>query len=122
MTPGQPPVIFGFPIDVLELYESIDRVIPIVGDPNSKENDKMYRFDDLREQLLSQCNTIWSTKMKLVHMYVDGKLTFIVSLVKCSRPDDRLIPNGEQLEKLKEVLRPSGFTQEPRWFNVRIEC
>lgn len=40
----------------------------------------------------------------------------IMALAACACPNTKLIPKGETMEKLKEIMEEAGFKQELMWF------
>ena len=39
-----------------------------------------------------------------------------MALAACACPNTKLIPKGETMEKLKEIMEEAGFKQELMWF------
>ena len=47
-------------------------------------------------------------------MHSKGKARLIVAIVKCTHPDDRLLPPADKIEEMRKVVVGLGYKGEPR--------
>ena len=47
-------------------------------------------------------------------MHSKGKARLIVAIVKCTHPDDRLLPPANEIEEMRKVVVGHGYKGEPR--------
>ena len=69
----------------------------------------------------NQCDDMWRSpkvgaNVREVHSM--GKARLIVAIVKCTHPDDRLLPPADKIEEMRKVVVGLGFEGEPGWFKL----
>ena len=47
-------------------------------------------------------------------MHSKGKSRLIIAIVKCTHPDDRLLPPADKIEEMRKVVVGHGYKGEPR--------
>ncbi|KAF8876590.1 hypothetical protein BD779DRAFT_1560237 [Infundibulicybe gibba] len=50
------------------------------------------------------------------HLAESGRGLHMIALVRSTRMDNSLVPQGEQLEALKRFMVNEGFNEGPGWF------
>ena len=113
------PVVYGFPLVTAAIYNCFDKASPLPSDMNEEKCQRLAvtRIIDVYDYLESQCMDIWPRhKIQFSSAYVNKKRTIVLHFGKCLRHDDSLIPNGDKLEQLKEILAKDGFKEELGWF------
>jgi hypothetical protein len=45
-----------------------------------------------------------------------GRPKYIMAIVRCTRPDDQLLPPTDKIEKMRKAVVALGFTGESGWF------
>jgi hypothetical protein len=113
------PVVYGFPLVTAAIYNCFDKASPLPPDTNEEKRQRLAvtQVIDVYDYLESQCMDIWPRhKIQFSTAYVNKKRTTVLHFGKCLRRDGSLIPNGDQLEQLKEILAKDGFKEEPGWF------
>lgn len=113
------PVVYGFPLATAAIYNCFDKISPLPSDTNEEDRQRLAvnQIIDLCNYLQSQCMDIWPrNKIQFSSAYVNKKRRLVLHFGKCLRRDGSLIPNGDELEQLKEILAKDGFKEEPGWF------
>ena len=111
------PALWGFPIDQDHIAAEFRKTVP----PGLVEHDRLSRLQIHCRQYFSglavQCNDIWDSPTTGVrNVRSKGKPKLIMSIVKCTRPDDRFLPPPDKIEEMRKIVVALGFTGEPGWF------
>ena len=71
-------------------------------------------------ELEDHCNDIWESPKVGATVWevlnTKGKAKLIVAIIKCTHPDDRLLPPADKIEEMRKIFVARGFTGEFGWF------
>ncbi|GLB44925.1 hypothetical protein LshimejAT787_1900030 [Lyophyllum shimeji] len=111
--------VYGFPLDDAALVSIGEKLHPIPSDLTGEEHlaAGVAQSEMVHEHLLSACEAVWPwDRLAPVIGYTKGKYYSVIAVAASKRPNDELIPQGEDMEKLKKIMADNGFKDEPRWF------
>ena len=114
------PSLWGFPLKSALILAEYDKILP--PDSDDENDAHFFRYcSNYFSELENQCDYIWSSpkvgaSVREVHSM--GKARLIIAIVKCTHPDDRLLPPADKIEEMRKVVVGLGFKGEPGWFNL----
>ena len=114
------PSLWGFPISSAHILAEFDK-IQLPPDLEDDDDSHFFRYcSKYFSELENQCDDIWTSpkvgaSVRQVRS-TKGKARLIVAIVKCTHPDDRLLPPADKIEEMKKVVVALGFKGEPGWF------
>ena len=112
------PSLWGFPIKSTHILAEFHKTIT----PETDDDAHLFSYcSNYFSELENKCNDIWtSPKLRAAcqQVRVNGKPMIIVAIVKCTHPDDRLLPPAEKIEEMRKVVVALGFKGEPGWFKL----
>ncbi|KAF8063592.1 hypothetical protein FPV67DRAFT_253420 [Lyophyllum atratum] len=114
-------LLYGFPLDEKGSMQCGEKLLPI--DPeltgDARETAEVRRFPVIFRYLRTVCDPVWPTDRTEVEVGWTGhEQHTLLALVACTRRNDELIPQGEVLQKLKDIMANEGYEEEPGWFVV----
>lgn len=119
------PALWGFPIDseftyIRAKFDESDKNLPSDASRRESRSSRYGRFSmNYLWDLGSQCNKILGypkASAGIREVLSEGKSKFILAIVKCTHPDDRLLPPADQIEEIRKIAVPLGFKGEPGWY------
>ncbi|KAF8068685.1 hypothetical protein FPV67DRAFT_1760536 [Lyophyllum atratum] len=113
--------VFGFPLDEAGQKFIGDKLHPIPPGLSGEQLavQGLVQAQLAHDHLTSECCAVWPRdRLGTVIGYTQGKYYPLIALAACKLPNDKLIPQGEDMAKLKEIMASNGFKDEPRWFVV----
>ena len=117
------PALWGFPINSAHILAEFDKTLPALPpDLEDEDDSRFFRYcSKYFSELENQCNDIWvSPKVgaSVRQVRSKGKPKLIVAIVKCTHPDDRLLPPADKIDEMRNVVVALGFKGEPAWFKL----
>lgn len=111
-------LVYAFPLDIDALYCCGDNISPISPGSTGKENEKARnaQIDKVFNHVVGRCDPLWPGKVEIQCGYSKGKHYILLALVAATRRNEQIIPQGETLQKLKDIMVEEGFKGVPRWF------
>ncbi|EDQ99900.1 uncharacterized protein LACBIDRAFT_334655 [Laccaria bicolor S238N-H82] len=109
------------------IYNCFNKDSPLPSDSDWDDNAcslAVKRIMVMLDYLKEQWGEIWSgyRKIHFSWAYVNKKQKLVMHFGKCLCRDTSLIPNGDQLEQLKETLAKDGLKEEPGChFNCNLD-
>lgn len=111
--------VYGFPLDDAARVSIGDKLHPIPPDLTAAQHlaAGVAQSRTVLQHLLSACQAVWPWhRLAPVIGYTKGEYYSVIAVAASKRPNDELIPQGEDMEKLKRIMAENGFKEEPRWF------
>ncbi|KAF8072143.1 hypothetical protein FPV67DRAFT_922826 [Lyophyllum atratum] len=111
--------VYGFPLGEAGQQFIGEKLYPVPSGLSAGERliESLVRAETIDDHLISACEAVWPWKRLAPEIgYAKGKYYPIIALAASRRPNDELIPQGEDMAKLKAIMAENGFKEEPRWF------
>lgn len=110
--------VYGFPLDTRGVIRCGDKISPIPSDMTGKEREwaSNGQINRVFDHIIGLCNPLWPNKLKIQCGYTKGKHYNLLALVASTGRNDEIIPQGETLQKLTNIMVGEGFKGKPRWF------
>ncbi|KAF8883551.1 hypothetical protein BD779DRAFT_1539505 [Infundibulicybe gibba] len=120
------PLVYGFPITFAPLRAKANTgLFPIP--PGLSGDDLWNAKDDQADRTLRHLlgESAEAARIPFDQVaYVDAlaygtrKQRFLLAIAGCQKPRMDILPQGEDMDRLKELMRSFGITAEPQWYRV----
>ena len=110
----------GAPLKSAHILAEYDKIRPPDLDDENDAHFSRYCSKYFSE-LENQCNDIWRSpkvRASVREVHSKGKPRLIIAIVKCTHPDDRLLPPADKIEEMRKIVVGLGFKGEPGWFKL----